>query len=481
MPDDIFEPEDNEEESFAELFESYMTEQVDIAVGDKIKGEIIAVGDKNIFINTGTKTDGVVEKSELLNDDNELECKTGDVLDLYVVSIADGEIRLSKSISGAGGDRLLYDAYQNHIPVEGKVTEKCKGGFKVSIMKKSAFCPISQMDTRYVENEDEYVGSSYNFLITKFEQRGRNIVVSRRDLLKQEQEAAKKEFFKTAKTDDMISGKVISIKPYGVFVEIAPGIEGMIHISELSWTRVGHPNEIYHIGDPVNARILNINPETGKISLSAKQATADPWDTVHQQFRNGDKTDGKVTRCADFGAFVEIAPGIEGLVHISEMSYVKRVMRPEDIVSPGDVIPVTIKDIDPVNKRVSLSMKDAEGDPWLNIRQKYSVGKVYSGRIEKKEPFGFFIHLEPGIVGLLPKSKINIAPNATEIEKLKIDDPIAVKVEEIHPENRKITLGIEAESSDWKKFAPENEPSASGALGDLGAKLQSALNSKNKK
>jgi len=168
MPDDndIFESETNEEENFADLFESYMTEQVDIQVGDKIRGEIIAVGDKNIFINTGTKTDGVVEKSELLNDDNELECKPGDILDLYVVAIADGEIRLSKSISGVGGDQLLYDAYQNRIPVEGKVTEKCKGGFRVSIMKKSAFCPISQMDTRYVENEDEYVGESFDFLIS---------------------------------------------------------------------------------------------------------------------------------------------------------------------------------------------------------------------------------------------------------------------------------------------------------------------------
>ncbi len=481
MPDDVFEPENNEEENFADLFESYMTEQRDIQVGDKIKGEIIAVGDKNIFINTGTKTDGVVEISELLDKNNELSCKKGDVLELYVVSIADGEIRLSKSISGAGGDRLLQDAFKNKIPVEGKVIEKCKGGFRVSLMKKIAFCPISQMDTRYVENQDEYVGASFDFLITKFEERGKNIVVSRRDLLKREQEAAKKEFFTRAKTGDIVDGTVSTIMPYGVFVQIFPGVEALIHISELGWSRVGHPDEIIKINDPIKAKILDINSETFKISLSAKQVTADPWETVHQNFKNGDKATGRVTRCADFGAFVEIAPGIEGLVHISEMSYLKRVMRAEDVVSPRDVVAVTIKEVDPVNKRISLSMKDAEGDPWINISQKYLVGKIYTGRIEKKESFGYFINLESGIVGLLPKSKINSAPNASEIEKLKIDDPIAVKVEEVHADQRKITLGIEGDTDEWKKFTPKTEPSSTGSLGDLGKKLQSALKAKDTK
>jgi small subunit ribosomal protein S1 len=484
MPDDVFESETNEEENFADLFESYMTEQKDIRVGDKIKGEIIAVGDKNIFINTGSKTDGVVEKSELLNDDNEINCKTGDVLDLYVVSVSDGEIRLSKSISGVGGDRLLEDAYKSRIPVEGKVTETCKGGFRVSIMKKIAFCPVSQMDTKYVENQEEYVGSTFDFLISKFEERGRNIVVSRRELLKQEQEAAKKEFFKTVKAGDIVDGTVNTIMPYGVFVEIAPGIEGLVHISELSWTRIGHPNEMLKINDPIKAVILDINMETSKISLSAKQASTDPWETVHQQFKIGDKTNGKVTRCADFGAFVEIAPGIEGLVHISEMSYLKRVHRAEDMVSPGDEIAVTVKDVDSIKKRISLSMKDAEGDPWINISQKYAVGQIYSGRIEKKEQFGYFINLEPGVIGLLPKSKINSAPNAAEIEKLKIDDIIAVKVEEMHADERKITLGIEGSGDDWKKFAPKDQPASTGslgALGELGEKLQSALKGRGKK
>lgn len=482
MTDDIFDPDHPEnisgEENFADLFESYMSEQEDLRVGDKIRAEIIAIGDKNIFIHIGAKSDGVVDKAEMLDDQNALTVQVGDFLDLYVVSVKEGEIRLSKSISGAGGDQVLQDAFRNRIPVQGKVTESCKGGFRVGIMQKTAFCPISQMDTKYVENPEGYIGATFDFLITKFEEKGRNIVVSRRDLLKEQQEAAKKDFFQTAAIGDIVDVTVSSIKPYGAFVELLPGLEGLIHISELAWSRVGHPDEVVSVNERIKAKILEMDPVKGKISLSARQAAADPWDTVSEKFKTGDKITGKVTRCADFGAFVEIAPGIEGLVHVSEMSYLKRVMRADDVVSPGDTVPVTVKDVDPVHRRISLSMKDAEGDPWMGIEKKYAKGQICGGTIEKKEAFGYFITLEPGVVGLLPKSKINSAPNVSEIERLKISDPITVKVEEIDPVSRKISLGVEGGGDDWKKFAPAGDAPVSGAMGNLGEKLRSALGSK---
>lgn len=477
MSDDSFESDASNEENFADLFESYMTDNPDLNVGDKINGEIIAIGEKTVFINTGTKTDGVVEKNELKDENDEFGFKIGETLELYIVSLGEGEIRLSKSISGAGSDRLLYDAYKNRIPVEGKVIEDCKGGFKINIMKKIAFCPISQIDVKYVETPDEYIGATFDFLITKVEDRGKNIVVSRRNLLKEQQEKAKKEFFENFKPEDTFDASVKTIMPYGVFVEIFPGVEGLVHISELSWSRVAHPDEIIKVNDTIKVKILDIDKETSKISMSAKQVLGDPWETVHAQFKNGDKTNGKVTRCADFGAFVEIAPGIEGLVHISEMSYKKRVLKAEDIVSPGDRVPVTIKDVDSLKRRISLSMKDAEGDPWINIENKYVIGQVVSGRIEKKESFGFFIMLEPGITGLLPKSKINNAPDPTKIEKLKVDDGIAVKIEEIKPDERRITLGVKGDvtATEWKAYATDKKSSSGNSLGDLGEKLQSAL------
>jgi small subunit ribosomal protein S1 len=383
----------SDEPSFAELFESYSMDSVDIQIGDRISGKIISIGSDDVFINTGTKTDGAVEKRELLDDKGNFNFRVGDAVDLYVVSINESEIRLSKSISGADGNALmLRDAYEKKIPVSGKVTEECKGGFRVDILKKTAFCPISQIDHKYAESPDAYVGSTFDFLITKFEEKGKNLVVSRREILKRQFAAAREKFFEKINIGDVLEGKITKIMPFGAFVELAPGIEGMAHISELSWSRTNHPDDVVCRDQTVKVKILGIEPDpkkpdNTKISVSIKQAQDDPWMSVPSQFKAGDKVSGKVSRLADFGAFVEIAPGVDGLVHISEMSYAKRVLRPEDVVSTGETVSVMIKEIDPLKKRISLSIKDAEGDPWMDIEKKYTPGQMVHGVIEKKESF----------------------------------------------------------------------------------------------
>ncbi|MDM8539410.1 S1 RNA-binding domain-containing protein, partial [Desulfobacterales bacterium HSG17] len=353
----------NEEESFADLFESYNTGMSeDLQVGDIVKGEIISIGMDTVFVNTGTKIDGAVEKLELLDENNELTFSLGDTLELYVVSLSENEIRLSKALSGAGGLNLLQDAYEGRVPVEGKVAEQCKGGFRIEVMQKKVFCPISQIDIKYVENPEPYVGETFQFLITRFEEQGRNIVVSRRELLSIEQEKAIKVFLDDVKPDAVLEGRVTNLMPYGAFVELFPGIEGMVHISELGWSRVENPEDVLKKDETVKVKVLSI--EQGKkkgqlkISLSIKQITGDPWDNEEQAFRSGDKVKGKVTRLMDFGAFVEIFPGIEGLVHISEMSYTKRILKAEDVVRPGEMIDVMIKDIDMAKYRISLSIRD---------------------------------------------------------------------------------------------------------------------------
>ncbi|MGE0084444.1 MAG: 30S ribosomal protein S1 [Desulfococcaceae bacterium] len=467
--------------SFAELFESYNTGMKDdLQIGDKVKGEIISIGKDTVFVNTGTKIDGAVERSELLDKDGELGCQVGDTLDLYVTGMDENEIRLSKAISGAGGLNLLREAYERKLPVEGKVKAQCKGGFEIELMQHRAFCPLSQMDVRYVEKPEDYVGATHRFLITRIEEKGRNIVVSRRQLLSGEQEKAKAEFLATVKTGDVLDGRVTHLASFGAFVEIFPGMEGMVHISEISWSRVEHTEDVLHPDDPVKVKIISIEPgkKAGemKISLSMKQAMGDPWENAEQSFRAGDKVQGKVTRLAGFGAFVEIAPGIEGLVHISEMSYTKRVNRPEDVVQPGQTIDVMIREIDLQKKRISLSMRDAEGDPWTGIRDRYRAGQQVKGIMEKKEKFGYFVTLEPGITGLLPKSKITDSAKAGEIDHLKPGDPITVTISEIQPDVRKITLspegsGGDKESDDWRKFSGDK----SGSLGSLGEQLRKAM------
>ena len=483
MNDDFESAAPDEQESFAELFESYsagMNEN--IQVGDQIRGRIISIGASNVFVDTGTKVDGVVEKAELVDEDGRLTVDEGDELDLYVVAANESEIRLSKAISGIGGLNMLQDAWEKRIPVEGKVVAAVKGGFQVEVIKRRAFCPISQIDLVYVEDPDPYVGQTFSFLIKRFEERGRNIVVSRRDILQKEMEASRKAFMAQLDEEAVYEGTVARILPFGAFVTLAPGVEGLVHISELSWSRLDTPEQAVAVGDRLQVKILGIKagekPGSQKISLSVKQAMGDPWDEAHQRIRVGEKLKGKVTRCANFGAFVELFPGIEGLVHISEMSYTRRVMRPEEVVTPGDTVMVTVKEFDPDRKRISLSIKDAEGDPWLDVEEKFAPGKTVQGRVEKKEGFGIFVNLAPGITGLLPKSKIAASAKAAEYDGLKPGSAVSVTIDRIDAGERKISLGTGDTLDDqgWQQFTGGD----SGSLGSLGDQLQKALSRKQK-
>jgi small subunit ribosomal protein S1 len=467
-----------ESEDFAKLFESFTPAIGErLRVGDRIKGPIISIGKDNVFVDTGTKIDGVVDSSELLDENGNFPYQVGDALELYVVSLRGDEVRLSKAVSGMGGARALSDAYENAIPVEGKVKGQVKGGFHVEVMQKRAFCPVSQMEMRFTEKPEEHVGKTYHFLISQFEEEGRNIVLSRRELLRKEHEKEVKKFFETLKVGSDIPGKVTRLTPYGAFVEIFPNLEGMIHISELSWSRVEKPGDVVQVDDQVLVRVMKIEhgekPEQTRISLSMKLVTGDPWLQADGKFQIGEKLKGRVIRCAKFGAFVEIAPGIEGLVHISEMSYRKRVVRTEDEVNPGDLVHVVIKEVDLPRKRISLSIKDAEGDPWAEVEEKYRVGQVIEGTLEKKEKFGYFIAIEPGITGLLPASKIKAGQKPSTIEKLKPGDPVTVVIEEIQPKERRMTLGTgdSEEENDWKNFSKQGgKPSTL-----LGEKLKKAM------
>ncbi len=479
------ENQDNEDQSFAELFESYSSGMKDdLQIGDRIKGKIISIGKDSVFMDTGTKVDGTVERAELLDGDGNMPFIEGDEIELYVVAIDDHEVRLSKAISGIGGIELLKDAFENAIPVEGKISATCKGGFHVEMLQRRAFCPISQIDVNYTETPEDYVGQTCQFLITQFGEGGRNIIISRRKLLAKAIEKEKEAFFSTLKAGDIFQGRVTRLMPYGAFVELIPGVEGMVHISELSWSRAEKAEDVVSANDTVSVKVIAVadgeKKNQEKISLSMKQVDTDPWDKVTDNFHPGAKVSGKVTRCMNFGVFVEIAPGIEGLVHISEMSYLKRVINPADVVKAGETVSVMIREVDAKGRRISLSIRDALGDPWLEVPDKFSVGQVIIGILEKKEKFGYFVSLAPGITGLLPKSKFGGAEKPGLIEQLKAGDPIAVTVEEIHPFERKITLapGDAKEEGAWKSFV---QAAIHAPVSDLAEKLRLAMESKKNK
>lgn len=482
MSDDSSRMGDTEEQSFAQLMEAYEKGREErIRVGDKINGKIISIGKDAVFVDTGTKVDGVVEKTELLDESGSLPFKVGDTVELYVVSAGSDEVKLSKAASRTGGFPALRNAFERAVPVEGKVKGVVKGGFQVEIMKRRAFCPMGQMGLAFTERPEEHVGKSYLFLIIQFEEGGRNIVVSRREILKAEQAKAREAFCKDLAVDGQLEGKVTRLMPYGVFVELFPGVEGMVHLSELSWSRLAKPDEVVQKDDVLRVKIIRLERGTSdeplRIALSVKQVTGDPWVNIQERFAPGEKVKGKVKRCAKFGVFVELEPGVEGLVHISEMSYRKRVIRPEDEVKPGDLVDVVVKDVDPERRRLALSMRDAEGDPWVGVEERYRAGQAVEGLLERKETFGWFVTLEPGITGLLPKSRITDSGEKGAWDRLREGNTLRVVIETVNKAERKISLALSegAEDGEWRTFAGSEEKS----LGSLGERLQHALMSKN--
>ena len=472
---------DENEKSFAEMLEAYSPgPDAEVGIGDKIRGKIVSIGRDSVFIDTGTKIDGVVDKGELLDKDGQLALQEGDILELYIVALSEEEIKLSKAVSGIGGLHMLSEAYEKAVPVEGKILETCKGGLRVEVLQRKTFCPISQVALDYVEDPADFVGKTFDFLITTFEENGRNIVVSRRALLAREQEKARKAFYETLSIGNIMNGTVSRIMPYGAFVKLSEGVEGMVHVSELSWSKIAQPETLVKVADVVQVKVINIEPDKKrgllKIGLSMKQLHEDPWESAGENFHEGQKILGTVTRCTNFGAFVEVAAGIEGLVHISEMSYKKRVLKPEDEVAVGETVSVLIKEVDLEKRRLSLSIRDAEGDPWIDVTEKYAAGQALEGILEKKESFGYFVTLEPGITGLLPKSNIRRLSEPAVVEKLKEGASIPVFIENINPAERKITLapGNAADEQNWQTFADSSKSS----MGSLGEKLQHALSKK---
>jgi len=465
------------EESFAELLDAYdKGMEENLQVGDKVRGAIISIGKDTVFIDTGTKVDAVVNKKELFDENGTFPYHEGDTVELYAVVVNEQEIRLSHALSGVGGLEMLRDAYENNIPIEGKVSATCKGGFHVQIMQIRAFCPISQIDVNYVETPDDFIGQTLNFLITQFENNGKNIVVSRRRLLEAENAETRSRFLADLTVGKELEGTVMRLMPYGVFVELAPGVEGMVHISELNWSRLDNPEEAVSPNQKIFVKVIGIedgeSPDRKKIALSVKQLENDPWESAAGRFKVGQQLEGKVTRIAGFGAFVEIAPGIEGLVHISEMSHIRRVLKVEDVVNAGDLIQVMIKEMDTDRRRISLSIRDTEEDPWSTVKDKFVVGQKIKGALAKKESFGYFIDLAPGITGLLPKSKIKAA-GTPEIDKAKIGDILPLTIIQVDSASRKISLAPagDEEEGDWRKFSIKpDEP-----MSDLATKLQEAL------
>ena len=467
-----------EEKSFAELFEgSGQSSQNWFSTGDKVSGIIIKIGKENAFVDLGGKSEGTADLQEFRDAEGNLTIKEGDRVDLHVVSVRGG-IHLSKAIKPRGEEALemLRDAQRNQIPVEGRVAAVNKGGFEIDIAGLRAFCPISQIDLGYCEKPEEHVDARYLFRIMELQERGKNIVVSRRVLLQEEQAKKAEEIMAMLKEGLELDGKVTHLANFGAFVDIG-GVEGMVHVSEISHARVKLPSDVLHPGQSVKVKILKIEPDKGgkrRIALSLRALEPGEWDKG-LSFHEGDIISGKVTRLADFGAFVEVAPGVDGLVHISEISY-ERISHPSRVLKEGDAVEVLVQKIDEGSHRISLSIRDAA------LKQKMAqfssgpverkVGQLLQGIVEDHKPYGLFVRLPQlgmDVRGLLPLEEL-LDSEKGEVKK-RFPRGKEVLVEIIALEEEKIRLSQRAikekkDREDFERFA-KSEDSGRG-LGNLG-------------
>ena len=474
--------ETDEKTSFAELFEaSSETAGHKIYPGDKVSGRVAKISRDTLFVDLGGKSEGITDLQEFLDKNGNLTVKEGDWVEMRVSSIRDG-IHLSKGIrlQGAGALEILREAQQDLIPVEGRVSEVVKGGFEIDLSGLRAFCPISQIDLRFCEKPEDHIGARYPFRIMEIKEKGKNVVVSRRVLLEEEQEKRSKETLERLKPDLVCEGKITKLADFGAFVDIG-GIEGMVHISEISHTRIKHPSEILKMGQQVKVKVLKIESDKEsrpKISLSMKALEPDSWEKG-LGFEEGQIIHGKVSKLMDFGAFVEVAPGVDGLVHISEISY-ERISHPKQFLHEGDRIDVLIMGIDRETRRISLSIKEAtlkkritEETGLEKIR--LEVGQVLGGVVEDSKAYGLFIRLPqlgPKIKGLLPVEEIKSSEKGDIKKKFPRGREVQVEIISIDEKGRiRLSQRVMEEREDregYKKFLEKEDKGGTlGTLGDL--------------
>lgn len=420
------------------------SEQGDFSLepGDTVKGHVVSIGQEFVFVDLGGKSEGMIDRTELQNGDGEIDLKVGDPIEAIVQSTdtADGVIRLSRRLSQqARGNEEIQAAFASKLPVSGRVMTQNKGGYEVMVAGMRAFCPLSQIELGFTQNPEQHVGKTYDFLITEYSEGGRKFVLSRATLQKSHQAEAKAAAKGKLREGQILTGTVSSIRDFGVFVDVE-GLAGLVHISELSWSRTESANDVVKVGDKIPVKVLSIDWSRDRIALSVKQAKTDPWEHIEQRFLVGQTYRGVVARVEDFGAFVELAPGIDGLIHISELTWDRRVRRASDLVQVGQEVEVQVLSIDVPKKRIALGMKQLASDPWDGIADRYAPGTNLEGTVSKIADFGVFVDFEAGITGLLPKSESATERGANLRRFFQPGSRIEVQVLELDPANRKLSL-----------------------------------------
>ena len=377
------------EDDFRTLFEQSIQA---VQPGGIVKGKVVDITPTHVVVDVGYKTEGQIPVKEFFDREGKIQVKVGDEVDVLFESPEgdDGDIVLSR---GMAQDIKIWEkiekAYHEESPVEGVIVARVKGGFNVDVGV-PGFLPGSHVDIRATRNLDKFVGKTDRFIILKYNQMRGNVVVSRKAMIEKEREALKKDTLKILEEGVILEGVVKNITGYGAFVDVG-GIDGILHITDMSWGRINHPSDLVKVGESIKVVVLKFDPERERISLGMKQITPDPWESVESKFAIGSRVQGKVVGLTDYGAFVELDKGIEGLVHISEMSWAKKVSHPSKVVQVGETVETVVLNIDRNRHRISLGLKQVMPNPWLLLKEKYTIGSVIKGSVRNVTDFGVFV------------------------------------------------------------------------------------------
>ena len=436
---------------FTDMFEASVKEQ-DFKVGDVVQGSIVEVQSDYVLVDIKYKSEGLIPINEFRMVDGVRDVKAGDQVEVYIdrVENENGMVVLSKDKADmlrAWND--ISRAAENEELIEGTIIAKVKGGLSVDIGVK-AFLPGSQIDLRPVRNMDIYIGKKYKFKVIKFNKKRGNIVLSRRALLEEERENLRSQTLDAMKEGSIVTGIVKNITDYGAFIDLG-GMDGLLHITDMSWGRVKHPSEILNIGDEIKVQVLKYDTERERVSLGLKQLLADPWDAAKAQFPPGKKLRGKVVSLADYGAFVELAEGVEGLIHVSEMSWTKRVKHPSQIINVGEEADVVVLEVDGANRRISLGMKQLMPNPWVELKENYAPGTIIEGEVKSITDFGIFVGIEDGIDGLVHISDFSWTKRVNHpSEMFAKGAKVRAVVLGVDIENERFSLGLkQLEADPW--------------------------------
>jgi len=425
---------------------------IDLDQQSLVKARIISVTDKEVMVDFGFKSEGLVPRHEF--DDNLPEI--GDTIELFLERIEDklGQAVLSKrKAEFMGVWNNVKQKYADAETVEGTISRRIKGGMVVNILGVDAFLPGSQLDVRPIRDFDAYVGKSFEFKIVKVNEFRKNIVVSRKELLEESLKEQRSKLLEEIEVGQILEGRIKNITDFGVFVDLG-GIDGLLHITDLSWGRVNHPSEVVSLDEDIMVKVIDYDTTKQRVSLGLKQLKPHPWESVVAKYPEGTAVNGKVVSLANYGAFVELTAGVEGLVHISEISWTQHIKHPSDVFSVGDEIDAVVLSVDAENHKISLGVKQLQPDPWTTIEEKYLVGSVHEGTVRNLAQFGAFIELEEGIDGLVHISDLSWTSKVRHPKEIvNRGDTIMVKILDISQSERKISLGIkQAQENPWPEL-----------------------------